>query len=58
MPSGNGPAGDGDEQEREQTASPDWSAAVDEFRDGRHLEIGTNDDDAIERHDRKCYGTK
>jgi hypothetical protein len=46
MPSGNSAAGDGDEQEREQAAGPNRSAAVDEFGHGRHLQIGTNDDDA------------
>ena len=46
MPRENGAAGDGDEQEREHAAGPNWSAAVDELRDRRHLQIGTNDDDA------------
>src|SRR6266545_204983 len=46
MPSRNRSAGDGDEQEREHAAGPNGSGAVDELCYGRHLQIGTNDDDA------------
>jgi hypothetical protein len=46
VPSGNGAARDGNEEEREHSARPNRSAAVDELGDGGHLEIGTNDNDA------------
>ena len=46
VPAGHRAAGDGDEQEREQAAGPDRSAAVDEAGDRRHLQIGPHDHDA------------
>jgi hypothetical protein len=46
MPSGNRSACDGDEQEREHAAGPNRPAAIDELGHSRHLQIGTNDDDA------------
>lgn len=41
-----GTAGDGDEKEREEVARPDRSGPVDEARDGRHLEVGSDEQDA------------